>query len=381
MKTISVSNQKGGCAKTTTTINLAGALAVLGKKVLVIDLDPQAHASFGLGMSNRPADTSIYSVLTENSDKRKSISECIVNVSQNLDLISSNILLSTLEQELKDKDDAVAKLHNILAASKLDYDYAIIDCPPSLGFLTFNSLRAAELVIVPIDMSAFSLMGVGKLLGLLELINIKIGHAPRVNALATIFDKRTKYSQTMLEEIKHFFKTQMFDTVMRTSVALKKAAFAGVPVVQLERESNGAIDHLALAKEILRQDGAAEFELALEEVSEKKEEQPIKIIPRKEVVEAQKNLTSHTLSSKDITFLINNPAAKEIHIVGDFNGWKINDETRLSKRDDGRWEKSLALDPGKYKYKFVVDGEWVLDSQNTEKEQNSYGTFDSIIKL
>ena len=245
MRIISIANQKGGCGKTTTAINLSSAIASLGKKVLLIDLDPQSHASFGLGVTNAPVDKSIYNVLTENSEKQRSIFDCIINITQNFDIIPSNILLSTIEQELKDTEGAVSRLHEILTTNKLDYDYILIDCPPSLGFLTFNALRAAELIIVPLDMSAFSLMGVGKLLGMIELIKVKINHAPSVKALATIFDKRLKYSQIMLDEIKTFFKDQMLETVIRMNVTLKKAAAKGVSVIQFDNRSNGSIDHTA----------------------------------------------------------------------------------------------------------------------------------------
>ena len=273
MRKIAIANQKGGCGKTTTAINLSSALAGKTKRVLIIDLDPQSHASFGLGVTNQLVDKSIYNVLTDNPEKRRTIDDCVLSVSQNLDIVPSNILLSTLEQELKDKEDAVSKLHLALSNNQLYYDYIIIDCPPSLGFLTFNALRAADLVIIPIDMSAFSLMGVGKLLGMLELIKVKINHAPRVNALATLFDKRTKYSQTMLDDIRAFFKAEMLETVIRTNVALKKAVAKGVSIIQFDERSNGAIDHLALAQEILRADGALEFEKAMQEAPQHLEEQ------------------------------------------------------------------------------------------------------------
>lgn len=400
MKTISISNQKGGCAKTTTSINLAGALASVGKRVLVIDLDPQAHATFGLGMANTQAmDSSIYNVLTENPSKRRAIYDCIVGICQNVDLIPSNILLSTLEQELKDREDAVSKLYSVITMNKLSYDYLIIDCPPSLGFLTFNALRAADLILVPIDMSAFSLMGVGKLLGMLELIKLKIAHTPRVKALATIFDKRTKYSQTMLNEIRTFFKDQMLETVVRTNVALKRAAIAGIPVTKLDKKSNGAQDHIALAREILKIEGDTEFESSMDDV-EKALEKTLKSLPPEEPVflgtppavekrmkgmafvpaaSAQAPLPKAGKNEK--TFSVAMPNAKEVYLVGEFNNWKISVETKLVKSADGTWQTAVPLQPGKYRYKFVVDGQWIMDPKNTDKEYNQYGTLDSVIKV
>lgn len=376
MNTIAIANQKGGCGKTTTAINISSAIASLGKKVLLIDLDPQSHASFGLGAANPPVDKSIYNVLTNNAEKRRTIFDCIINVTQNLDIIPSNILLSTIEQELKDTEGAVSKLHEILNANQTDYDYIVIDCPPSLGFLTFNALRAAELIIVPIDMSAFSLMGVGKLLGMIELIKVKINHAPRVKALATIFDKRLKYSQVIFDEIKAFFKEQMLETVIRMNVTLKKAAAKGVSVIQFDNKSNGAIDHTALAQEVIRIDGADEFKRALAECAAKPEESSF--TPERARIPAP---TTPEPAEGETTFSISAPTAKEVYIVGDFNHWKINDESRLMRSEDGNWEKRFTLSPGKYRYKFVVDGEWLLDARNEDREQNPFGTYDSVKKL
>jgi len=374
MKKISITNQKGGCGKTTSAINLASALAAQGRRTLVIDLDPQAHASFGFGVTNHAADKSVYNVLTDSPDKKRSLESCILPISKNLDIVPSSILLSTLEQELSNKEDAVSKLHHALTEKELNYDYCIIDCPPSLGFLTFNALRAADLVVVPIDMSAFSLMGVGKLLGMLELINLKIGHVPQVKALATLFDKRTKFSQTMYDEIKTFFRDQMLATTIRINIALKKAVSAGVSVLQFEPESNGALDYMALAQEVLSLEGEAEFAKALAEVS-----QPSESISSgtTEAGQAQVSLSQ----AQEALFSVSAPSANEVYIVGDFNNWQRSDDSRLSRGENGTWEKRMPLSSGRYKYKFVVDGEWVIDSHNAEKEQNSYGTFDSVIKL
>jgi chromosome partitioning protein len=426
MKKIAIANQKGGCGKTTTAINLSGALASLGKRTLLIDLDPQAHATFGLGASHQSMDRSMYNVLTDNPERVRAINDCIARIAPNLDVAPSNILLSTLEQELKDKEDAVSKLHLFLSTSQLNYHYIIIDCPPSLGFLTFNALRAADQVIVPIDMSAFSLMGVGKLLGMLELIKIKIHHAPQVSALATLFDKRTKYSQVMYDEIGIFFKKQMMETVIRMNVDLRKAAAKGVTVMQFSKDSIGAVDYMALGKELVKAEGAGEFEKAVREAQDealpaKAPAEPLRqtaaadappsriqadeaAAPRQAVVvalasqatsaaetaprvqpaepEPQLSRTVAAASGpREVSFSMEAPQAKEIYLVGDFNHWKINEDSRLARRGDGRWEKMIGLGPGRYKYKFIVDGEWTLDTENGEREQNSFGTFDSIINL
>jgi chromosome partitioning protein len=377
MKTIAVANQKGGCGKTTTAINVSAALAATGRRVLLIDLDPQAHASFGLRASHLPTDKSIYYVLTDSPEKRRSLDSCIANVSRNFDIVPSNIQLSTLEQEFKGKEDAVSELYRVLSSSPSTYEYIIIDCPPSLGFLTFNALRAADQVIVPIDMSAFTLMGVGKLLGMLELIKMKIGHFPRLNALATLFDIRTTYSQSLLEEVKAFFGNQMFQTVIRLNVALKRAVSEGVSIIDFDETSNGAKDYTAVCYETLRLDGVRDpkkpFASSVSvQVPEKRES----VSSLQEEIEK-----SFEPDIKEVTFALESSAAKDIYVAGDFNDWKINDESRLARGENGSWEKRVTLPHGRYRYKFVVDGEWTIDSKNQAREINTFGSFDSVMEI
>jgi chromosome partitioning protein len=377
MKTVAIANQKGGCGKTTTAINLSAAIAASGRGVLLIDLDPQAHATFGLRAKNQATDKSVYYVLTGNPEKKRSLESCIANVSPNLDIVPSNIQLSTLEQELKDREDAVSGLYRILSVCPSTYEYIIIDCPPSLGFLTFNALRAVGQVIVPIDMSAFTLMGVGKLLGMIELIQMKIGHVPRVNALATLFDRRTKYSQSMLDEIKAFFGDQLLQTVIRLNVTLKRAVSEGVSVIDFDNTSNGAKDYTALSGEILRLDDSEDAEKPIASFV------PLPVPKKRESVLSTREEVEDSFEPdrKEVTFTIEAPAAKDIYIVGDFYDWKIDDESRFGRRENGCWEKRMGLPQGRYRYKFLVDGEWTLDSQNPELEPNVFGTFDSIMKI
>jgi len=375
MKTIAVANQKGGCGKTTTAINVSAALAATGRRVLLIDLDPQAHASFGLRASNLPADRSIYYVLTDNPEKRRSLDSCVANVSRNFDIVPSNVQLSALEQEFKGKEDAVSELYRVLSSFPPTYEYIIIDCPPSLGFLTFNALRAADQVIVPMDMSAFTLMGVGKLLGMLELIKTKIGHVPRLNALATLFDIRTSYSQSVLEEVKAFFGDQMFQTVIRLNVALKRAVSDGVSILDFDKTSNGAKDYIALCYETLRLDGVRDPKKPFAsprsvQVAEKEESAPQEEIEK-----------SFEPDIKEVTFAMESSAARDIYVAGDFNDWKISDESRLVPGDNGCWEKRVTLPHGRYRYKFVVDGEWTIDSKNEAREINAFGSFDSVMEI
>jgi chromosome partitioning protein len=377
MKTIAIANQKGGCGKTTTAINVGAALAATGRRTLLIDLDPQAHASFGLRASNLPTDKSIYYVLTDNPEKRRSLDSCIAKVSQNFEIVPSTIQLSTLEQEFKGKEDAVSELYRVLSSYPSTYEYIIIDCPPSLGFLTFNALRAADQVIVPIDMSAFTLMGVGKLLGMVELIKTKIGRVPRLNALATLFDIRTTYSQSVLEEVKAFFGNQMFQTVIRLNVALKRAVSEGISVIDFDKTSNGAKDYTALCYETLRLDGVKNPEKPVApsmsvQVPEKRES----VMSLKEEIEK-----SFEPDIKEVTFAMESSAAKDIYVAGDFNDWKINDESRLARGENGCWEKRVSLPHGRYRYKFVVDGEWTVDSKNQAREINAFGSFDSVMEI
>lgn len=361
MRVFSVANQKGGVGKTTTAINLAASLALKNNKVLLIDLDPQAQASYSLGINTDQLERSIYNVLTNIDTKRKGLNEVILHLWENLDLVPGHILLSTIEQELKDKEDAISVVYKAIDSLTASYDFVIIDCPPNLGFLTFNAVRASHELIVPIQCCSLSLMGVRKLINMVELIQLKLQRAPKVKGLITIYDKRTRYARRMVEEIKQYFKNNLFNTTIRVNVALREAAERGIPIVKFDRCSRGAVDYMSLAEEVI----IDSRKLFLDDFYK----------------EAENFINEMRVTLKVQTISLLASEAKEVYLVGDFNNWTADKSSRLEPMPDGKWEKRIALRPGRYKYKFIVDGEWRTDPNNQRTAPTDFGGVDSVLMV
>jgi len=248
---IAVANQKGGCGKTTTAINLSFSLASKGKQVLLIDFDPQAHATMGLAVDPSDLDRSIHDVLKPGADSPPGIDDIVVPIRDNLDLAPSNATLSALEQELAGADGRESRLLRAMESLKKAYDVVIVDCPPSIGHLSFNALRACEEVIIPIDLSLFSLRGVSKLTEIAILLKEKLGHQIKARALITMFDFRTRYSRRVLEKVREKFGENVFDTAIRYNIRLRETVDYGLPIGEYDKHSLGHKDYEKLAEELL----------------------------------------------------------------------------------------------------------------------------------
>jgi chromosome partitioning protein len=252
MRVIASANQKGGCGKTTTAINLSSSLSLKGQKVLLIDFDPQAHATMGLNVKPSDLDKTIYDVITPKKNWLWGIEDILVPVKDNFDLAPSSILLSAFEQELSGLERREHRLFQAIQPLKEQYDFIVIDCPPSIGHLCFNALRACDEVIIPIDMSLFSLRGVAKLIEIIILLKDKIGHDIKSRALITMYDRRTRYSRTVLEKVQAEFGNNVFDTVIRYNIRLRETADLGLPVGDYDKNAIGHMDYENLAEEVIR---------------------------------------------------------------------------------------------------------------------------------
>jgi len=249
-KIIALANQKGGVAKTTTTINLAASLAVLEQKVLVIDADPQANATSGLGFEPKTIKTSIYECIIDDVDVKKIILNTEIS---NLDLIPSHIDLVGAEIEMLNLPNREKVLKNTIEGIKEDYDFILIDCSPSLGLITVNALTAADSVIIPVQGEYFALEGLGKLLNTIKIIQNRLNPSLEIEGfLLTMYDSRLNYSNQVYEEVKRHFQDMVFDTVIQRNVKLSEASSYGKPVILYDASSRGAINHMNLAREILQ---------------------------------------------------------------------------------------------------------------------------------
>lgn len=408
MRIIAIANQKGGCGKTTTAINLSASLAFLGKKTLLVDLDPQGHSTLGLGYNVENFNRSLYDVLSPH-ENQISLEEVILQINSNHHLVPSHVILSAIEQQLAGVYGREEKLMEKLRTVQSHYDFVIIDCPPNLGLLTFNALRAAEELLIPVEPSYFSIQGLKKIRETVNLIEETLKHHISTHALLTLFNSRSNFNQKILAELQQFFKDQLLRTVINQNVRLREAAQVGKSICDFDRKSTGFRDYMNLASELIERGSvrklveqyrAAEPEIDVEvsfnearaEIADSfniPEEQVIETAltsseitkeSRVQTEDSKSNLNFPMTLTDGVILGYNDPNAKLVQVAGDFNNW-VNEAMEPTDSKNGLWEKFIPLAPGRYRYKFIVDGDWSIDPNNEVTEPNPYGGIDSVIVI
>jgi len=249
-KVIALANQKGGVGKTTTAINLGASLAVLEKKTLIIDADPQANATSGTGFDIKKVKTGLYECLIDGVDPGRIILNSELS---HLDLIPSHIDLVGAEIEMLNMPEREYMLKKVIEKIKDKYDYILIDCSPSLGLITVNALTAADSVLIPVQCEYFALEGLGKLLNTIKIIQSRLNPALEIEGfLLTMYDSRLRLSNQVVEEVRKHFQEMVFETVVQRNIKLSEAPSFGKPVVMYDAESKGSVNYLNLARELLQ---------------------------------------------------------------------------------------------------------------------------------
>jgi chromosome partitioning protein len=440
MRTIAVVNQKGGCGKTTVSINLASALAGAGQSVLLVDMDPQSHCAVGLAVPEEQIEQSIYDVLISRSRNEPiKLTEILWQISDGLELAPASIDLSAFEQQMTGIADRECCLKEALNEVKDSYDYTIIDCPPAVSLLTFNALRAATDVIVPVETGYFALHGLSKQLETLSILCRRCSQQVEVRVLASMYDIRTKMAREVLAELRSHFADKMFKTVVSFNTKIKEASSFGQPISEYDPASKGRKDFSALATEVLgaqakhqRHEFVNSLTDQLESISATADELLQAVKPPPRVVEApvieqpeprlrQDESAPAQIEAQDhevelpqepavieapapaaaedrtaaklsdyygvsqmndaVVFVTLYPRARGVQIAGDFNNWKPEEAPMQRVGNSGVWQTQLKLPAGRYRYRLVVDGQWQQDPYNELTELNPFGGFNSVLVI
>lgn len=248
-KIIAIANQKGGVGKTTTAVNLSACLGKLGKRVLLVDFDPQGNATTGCGLDKTSLEKSVYQVIM----RELTLKDVVQHTEYQIDVLPASIDLAGAEVELATSEERETRLKDALDTARGDYDYIIIDCPPSLGLLSLNSLAAADGILVPIQCEFYALEGLSQIVDTIDLVHEEINPDLQIaGVLLTMFDPRTNLSAQVVDEVKKFFEDKVFDTIIPRTVRLSEAPSYGMPVIAYDSSAKGAKVYMELAEEVLR---------------------------------------------------------------------------------------------------------------------------------
>ncbi|MBU8920352.1 MAG: AAA family ATPase [Bacteroidales bacterium] len=356
MRTISIINQKGGCGKTTVAINLSAALCELDRNVLLIDMDPQSHASLGLDVTYHDVQNTTYDLL---KDPRIRVKDCSFTIDQHLDIVPSSPILSAVEQELAGKSARETRLASKLARLDGEYDYVIIDSPPNVGLLTFNALVASGEVVIPVEPSYFSLQGLSRLRETLELLENETKQKVALHVLVNNIEKRTTFSRDIVGELERYHSEVLLDTTISHSVKYKESALRGVSIFGITRADRLQWEFLTLAREL--------------------EERKTSLVETEDIADWMVRLHGPQVTGDEVTFTIEAPGAKKVCLTGDFTNWSHEGLQMLRDEREGVWTIKVHLSSGDYEYRFIVDEVWIKDPKNVDSVLNEFGQENSLL--
>jgi chromosome partitioning protein len=424
MRTIAIINQKGGCGKTTTSINLAACLARLGQKTLLVDLDPQGHCGVGLAVPEEQIERTIFNAMIEPSDgPAAGIAEVVWQIASDFDLAPSNLRLAAFEQLFAGRDGRERRLAQALEPSRGKYQWCIIDCPPSVGLLTFNALQACDEVIVPVETGFFSLHGLAKMMETLEELRERCGRDIVIRVLPTLYDTRTKLAREVLSELRSKFRDYLMESTVNFNTKLREAASFGQPITEYDPGSRGYKDFVNLARELM-----GHRPVEVEPVVSDRLSRPAELVQRARQLAQLANVqfgrihvnlesngtesagpalslatapvadhpavaAQRTTEQKladfygvkqvggEVVFSAQFDEAEQVLVAGDFNNWSPDAGAMARGGRSGQWMMKLPLSPGRYRYRLVVDGRWITDQNNQYVEANEYGELNNVIEV
>jgi chromosome partitioning protein len=378
MRTIAVFNQKGGCGKTTTAIHLSACLAESGKRTLLIDLDPQGHATIGTNVKQEDVECSTFDCLVDREDGCAvlSLADIAWEILNDFYLAPASIMLSAAEQRLAGLENRQERLLEALRRIDHLYDFVVIDCGPSMNLLSINALRASDTVIVPVETGFFSVESVGRVRETIQMVAQRTGHEPRVMIVPTMYDPRTKSDRAAYKQLQRDCSDFLSETTIRFNAKLKEAAAAGSPITEYFAGCRGHKDYQSLAHELMAE--TVQFRMAEAATTER--------AARAEETATVDRMTAEivgpNLADDGVVFVARAPGAQSVRLAGSFNGW--NPDAGFMNRDpsdETLWRMRVPLTAGHHEYRLVIDGQWAADPANPNTRVNEFGEFNSVVEL
>jgi chromosome partitioning protein len=403
MRTVAIANQKGGCGKTTVSINLAACLAREGRRTLLVDMDPQGHCALGLAVPEEQIEMSIADVLrSATSSNPVDITRTIWQITANFDLSPATTALSNFEMQVGGAGDAEDRLAAALSTVSDKYDFAIVDCPPHIGLLTRNALRAAGEVIIPVDTGYFSLQGLTKQLETIEGIRAGREEPLEIRVLANLYDVRTKLGREILNELKRKFEPLMCHSFINFNTKLREGTSFGQPITEYDPGSMGFRDFVRLARELIAAGGPDLIPTTLlrqaDDLAAKAERllatskplfgkngfngtAPQAPSTPEQVQEKIEQIYGVSRTDDGVLFVTDAPNASRVSVAGDFNNWSAESTPMIPNGTGSCFRAMLPLGPGRYRYRYVIDGQWTRDPHNELCEANPFGDVDSVVEV